>query len=164
MMKTAEKPQNSETYRRSPARSPQNLFVDVSTEILQHGRAIRFRAPGRSMHPTIKDEETITVEPVEKIAIKPGDIILYRSEGGVIAHRVVRIEKRNGTAHQFILRGDASGSPDAPVLPQQILGKVVCVERCGRLLNPSNWKAHTIRTVHHCACRLKRWLRDFFTL
>ena len=163
-MKTAEQHQNYESKTQSPACSPQRLFVDVSTELLRHGRAIRFRAPGSSMHPTIKDEDTITVDPVERTAIKPGDVLLYRSKVGVIAHRVVRIEKENGTAHQFILRGDASGSPDAPVLPHQILGKVVWVERCGRLIDPSNRKAQIIRTVHTFASRLRSCLREFLII
>ena len=45
------------------------------------------------MHPTIRDGEAITVEPVAPCAVKCGDILLYRGAGRVIAHRVVAITR-----------------------------------------------------------------------
>jgi hypothetical protein len=44
------------------------------------------------MYPTIRNNEVIGVEPVKPSQVKRGDIILYRTDRGVIAHRVVRIE------------------------------------------------------------------------
>jgi len=69
-------------------------FADLATELLERGHSVRFQAPGRSMHPTIKEGETITVEPTAPSEVKKGDIILYRGESSVIAHRVVRIEQK----------------------------------------------------------------------
>ena len=74
------------------------MFTDITMELLERGHSVKFRAPGRSMHPTIRAEETITVEPIEPPAVKRGDIILYRIESGVIAHRVIRIEKETTKA------------------------------------------------------------------
>jgi len=128
---------NSERANKS-VRSPQHSFTDVSTELLRSGQGIRFRAPGRSMYPTIKEHETITVQPVAPSRIKRGDIILYRWEQGVIAHRVVRIERGAHGGSCFILRGDASGAPDEPVEQAQVLGKVVSVERDGRSIDLNN--------------------------
>ncbi len=133
------------------------LFADLSVELLRRGHGVRFRAPGHSMHPTINDRETVTVEPVPPSDVKRGDIVLYRNEGGVVAHRVIRIERNNG-ASLFILRGDALGCPDESVAAQQVLGKVVCVERNGRSINPYGWKSSIFRTAHNCASRLKRRL------
>ena len=154
----------------SSAGISQYLFLDVSTELLQCGHSVRFQAPGRSMHPAIKEGETITVEPVEPPAVRTGDIILYRTEAGVIAHRVVGIEQRNPCSeaplraeeqiskprhspsqstelspHQlFILRGDASANCDRPIEGGQILGKVVSVERDGRLIDPYGTNARVM--------------------
>ncbi len=130
------------------------LFADLSVELLRRGHGVRFRAPGHSMHPTINDRETVTVEPVAPSSVKRGDIVLYRSEGGVVAHRVIRIERNNGTP-LFILRGDALGSVDEPVRVQQVLGRVVFVERNGRGINPYGWKSRIFRTAHNCASHLK---------
>src|SRR4030067_203750 len=71
--------------------SPRSLFVDVSTNLLSSGHPIRFRATGMSMHPTIANGETIIIEPVCPSQIERGDIILYRTNTGVIAHRVIKI-------------------------------------------------------------------------
>ena len=142
---------------RTPNRN--GLFIDLSTQLLQHGYRVSFRAPGHSMHPTINDRETVTVEPVPSSHVKTGDIVLYRSEGGVVAHRVIRIERNNDTTF-FILRGDALGCPDEPVAAQQVLGKVVSVERNGSSINPYGWKSSIFRSAHNCAFRFKR---RFFT-
>ena len=77
------------------------------------------------MHPTIRHGDLITVEPVEPSNLKRGDIILYRLQNGFIAHRLVNIEERNGCGLTFFLRGDASTTCDAPVQPEEVLGKVV---------------------------------------
>jgi phage repressor protein C with HTH and peptisase S24 domain len=159
MMKTVQQSQRLDPNAQSSASSTQQLFVDLSTDLLRRGQSIRFRAPGRSMQPTIRDGEVITVEPVSLADVKRGDIILYRSHMGVTAHRVTRIQKKDGTADLMILRGDAPGSPDELVLPRQVLGKVVWVERGGRLIAPWSWRAMIYRTLRFSVSRLKRWTR-----
>jgi signal peptidase I len=152
----AHAPMNSESASKSVF-SPHHLFTDVTTELLCSGQGIRFRAPGRSMHPTIKEGEIITVQPVPPSAVKIGDIILYRFKGGVIAHRVVRIE-RGDAGSRFILRGDASGICDEPVEPTQVLGKVLSVERNGRIIDLYRHRARIFRKARFCASHLKRWI------
>ena len=151
----------SNTQTRSP-----KVFPDITAELLEGGHSIRFQAPGRSMHPTIRDGETITVEPVTPSGVKVGDILLYRGKTGVIAHRVVQIERENTHAvtgssslspdYLFILRGDASVNCDFPVEQAQVLGKVVSVERAGRSIDLYTWRAKIGRIAHSCASRLKR--------
>ncbi|NOR52683.1 MAG: hypothetical protein GQ536_01145, partial [Candidatus Aminicenantes bacterium] len=82
-------------------------FAGVSYELLSCGNSVSFRAPGNSMRPTVFDGERVMVRPISPSDIKPGDIILYRYPGSVIAHRVISIEKRDSGAPRFILRGDA---------------------------------------------------------
>ncbi len=194
------------------ARSPQQLFIDMSTELLRQGKNVRFHAPGRSMHPAIKEGETITVAPIAPFDIKRGDILLYIVGRKVIAHRVVSIksEKNDSQSHSsanfaiqpashsaanfsthastpslahssahsstqasihskalnpqliFILRGDASLTCDDPVEAQQVLGKVVSVERGGRSIDLYCRRVKIIRMLRLCASRLKRWARNFF--
>ena len=100
-------------------------FGDLSAELLSLGFGVRFRAPGTSMHPTIRHGDLITVEPVAPSNLKRGDIILYRLQNAFIAHRLVNIEEQNGCGLTFFLRGDASTTCDAPVQPEEVLGKVV---------------------------------------
>jgi signal peptidase I len=148
-----------------------DLLTDLSTELLRQGKSIRFRAPGRSMYPTIKENEVITVEPIEPSSINIGDIILYRQERSVVAHRVARIitaellppclldaePPPNDTRHSFLLRSDTWGKEALrPVTDAQILGKVVRVERNGRHLDPYSRRAHLRLLIHTVGSRLKR--------
>jgi signal peptidase len=110
------------------------------------------------MYPTIRENEAITVEPVVPHDVKVGDIILYRSGESVVAHRVIRIEKGEGSASHFILREDTWGTLDEPVEAEQILGKVVSVERGGRSIDPYSTRAKVRLLVHTIASRLKRYI------
>ena len=153
------------------------------TDLLSHGYGVRFKAPGRSMYPTIREGEIITVQPIEPCNVKPGDILLYQADERVIAHRLVRIE-RNGndarfhhpslcTLHSalssdysvlspqssslsFLLRGDASGALDEPVEAHQILGKVVSVDRGGRNLGLYCRRVQMYRKFHIYASYFKK--------
>jgi len=168
------------------ARSPQQLFIDMSTGLLRRGQSVRFRAPGLSMHPAIKEGETITVVPISSFDIKRGDILLYIVGRKVIAHRVVSIKRRKSNSasdssfnfsthstshpsasssthsstlsprHLFILRGDASAICDEPVGAQQILGKVVSVEKDGQSIDLYSRRAKMLRIAHAWASRFKR--------
>ena len=104
------------------------------------------------MQPTIEDGELITVAPVAPESVKRGDILLYRSEQGVHAHRVVGRVK--GTVpllegdcplDHYLLRGDASVSCDAPVQLEQVIGRVVAVQRGGRNLALDSRLANLLR-------------------
>jgi len=105
-------------------------FVDLSTELLQDGQSIRFCAHGMSMKPTIQHGDYVTVEPVKPSEIRRGDIVLYRDRDHVIAHRVVGLI----ASKRFLFCGDGKGTADQPVCPDQILGRVVALERDGHLL------------------------------
>jgi hypothetical protein len=156
-----------------------DLFRDLSTELLSQGKSIRFHALGRSMYPTIREGEAITVAPIEPSSINIGDIILYRQDISVVAHRVVRIIKTElppagsldaeypsndtrhlslVTRHSFLLRDDTWGKQAVLVTGEQILGKVVRVERNGRHLDPYSRRAQIRLIAHTIASRIKRWV------
>ena len=154
------------------------------------------------MYPTILANETLVVEPVGPSEIHKGDIVLYRSNGSLFAHRVMGIvrddkgdeyssllqafcpvetrnapeavyggdgpspkvgPKRNGLysrcsseALLFILRGDASRTFDEPVTPEQVLGKVISIQRNGESLNPYSLKHKLACWAHKWAYRIRR--------
>jgi hypothetical protein len=108
------------------------LFQEVSRALLQQGLCVRFRPGGRSMQPTIRDGEAITVAPVRAAEVRRGDILLYGTQKGLIAHRVLGITGDCEADRRFILRGDCSSTADEPVRAEQVLGRVVAVEREGR--------------------------------
>ena len=113
------------------------MFNEITAELLRRGNRVRFRAAGASMQPTIEDGELITVAPVGPGSVKRGDILLYQNERGVVAHRVVGVVKgtvtiNGGDSPPYLIRGDASVSCDPPVAREQVIGRVVAVQRAGR--------------------------------
>ena len=144
--------------------SPFCLFTDVATGLLRQGYGVRFYARGWSMYPTIKDGEVITVEPVLPSQVKRGDILLHHNGRGMIAHRVVRIARKKAFLNTqnsvlgtfFIFRGDASSTCDEPVEEDQVLGKVVSVQRDDRLIDLDGLKSMILYTTHLCRSRFKR--------
>jgi len=149
-----------------------NLLADLCEELLRQGKSVRFHAPGRSMYPTIRESELITVEPIEPPCVKVGDIVLYRHDRSVVAHRVVRINSSEPetppscmldsrhlslvTRHSFVTRDDTWGKQNALVEGEQILGKVVRVERNGREISPYTRKAKLRLLIHTLGSRLER--------
>lgn len=148
------------------------IFPDLISNLLADGHDVKFRAPGDSMYPAICDGDVITVMPIEPATITIGDIILYRHKSGVVAHRVIRMAKRDVPDFQpsaprprpsvlssqsyFMLRGDAAVVFDEPVSVDQILGKVALVEREGRRIDPYSFRATICFKARRMAARLKR--------
>ncbi len=137
-----------------------NLLLDLTTELLSQGATVRFRPSGRSMYPSIREGELITVEPVRASDVKLADIVLYRSERGLIAHRVVdnRTQSSVFSPHHFLLHGDASLSDDQPVTAHQILGRVVEVQRNGRSIALASRGAKMWHKARRLACGVKGWI------
>lgn len=133
-----------------------HIFNNLIADLLSRGHSVRFQAKGKSMHPAIQEGEGIGVAPVEPSQVKRGDIILYRIQSGLIAHRVVALTPH----YSFILRGDASVSCDKPVAPQQILGKVVCVERDGRRVKLDTKIAKMLHQTRLWTSRLRRAIKQ----
>jgi signal peptidase len=139
-------------------------FDNLSAQLLNLGLGVRFRAPGTSMHPTIRHGDVITVEPAAPGNLRKGDIILCRLQRSLIAHRIVNIEEREGCEVTFILRGDASTTCDAPVKPEQVLGKVVCLERDHLTIDPYSSRVRLWSTLYQWLARLKRSVFERFLL
>jgi signal peptidase len=139
-----------------------DLFSLMMEETLYRGNSIRFRAPGDSMYPTICDGDLIMIHPIKPSEVIVGDIILYRHENGVVAHRVVNIQISQSsvlsTQHSFLLRGDAAIVYDDPVRADQILGKVVSIERNVRRFDPYCLRNSLLYKARRLAARIKKLL------
>jgi signal peptidase I len=138
------------------------MFQRLSTDLLQSGYGVRFRPGGFSMYPTIRDGEAVTVEPIRAHEVRRGDILLYRRERRVIAHRVVGIALGANAKRVFTLRGDSLSSCDAPVKQEQVLGRVVSVERKGRWIKLGGRRARIRSAVYLRAARLRKGLTQRF--
>ena len=110
-------------------------FEALARQILAEDRSIRFRARGSSMRPFIQDGDILLVEPVREYRIRAGDIVLFGDrKGAVLAHRVIRINQRDGGT-QFLVSGDANRATDGLIPLEHVLGRVVSLERKGHRRN-----------------------------
>jgi len=129
-------------------------FMRVLETLLSGGQPVRFRAPGWSMYPTIRDGDAITVVPLGPSPVRVGDVVLYRKGPAAIAHRVIGVRPAG-----FVMRGDAARTCDGPIEPAQVLGRVSAIERNGRTVHLDRMGPAWSRTIAY-ALRLAREARS----
>jgi signal peptidase len=123
---------------------------------------VRLRVTGASMVPAIWPGDILTVRRVDPEELRPGQIVLYRRQANLIAHRVTRV-----VADHVVTRGDTLPVADAPASMDDVVGRVVSLERNGRRVCPQEtlWPAAVsliLRRSDFClrvALRLGRLLR-----
>lgn len=114
-------------------------FLELSQELLEHGKTIRFHAHGRSMHPIIQNGDILIVEPLHGALAKTGDIIFYRRTNGMlVAHRLIS-QKNQKDNTDLITKGDSLKHYDPPISTGEVLGRVVRVEGRNRQLSLKAW-------------------------
>jgi signal peptidase I len=80
------------------------------------------------MYPSVKPGSVIYIEPVDQPAnLNNGDIITWKRNSGLVAHRLVRKFERESREY-FVTRGDCNLHEDKPVPADLIAGKVIKVE------------------------------------
>ena len=115
--------------------------------------AVRFRAEGGEMDPTIRNGEVITIAPLDLDQLVAADVVLCRHADSVVAYRLVAIGDESGS-RRYIVRGDAS--PDAIVMfAGDLLGKVVSVFRDGRTVPLTGRRARLAFAARSAASRAK---------
>jgi len=103
----------------------QILLKEAGFSLLAEGKTLEVRANGYSMYPAIKPGVIISIEPLPTGSEpRPGEIIAWKRDSGLVVHRVVRVEKNN-KGKVFITRGDSCKFEDPPVDAGKIAGKVI---------------------------------------
>ena len=102
---------------------------ELMRAVLDRGVPFRFRAPGFSMFPFVKDGDVITVCRLTGGAPGIGRVVAFVHPGTakVVVHRVV-----GRKAGLYLTKGDNSPEPDAFVRREGMLGCVTKIERNGR--------------------------------
>lgn len=104
-------------------------FAELLTAVLNKDCSFRFKAKGFSMHPFIKDDDVITVSPLNKRKLSLGDIIAayHVSNDTFMVHRLV---KKNG--NYYSLKGDNNPEADDILRINELIGRVTHIERDGK--------------------------------
>jgi signal peptidase I len=115
------------------------------------GRQHLIPISGHSMLPAIQDSDHALVSH-GCAGVRPGDVIVFRHEGTLIAHRVLRIE-RGDDGPTFVTKGDNVPRFDPHFSAGEIVGRVLAIERNGRTMS-----------LDTAAWRLSGWLITVGTL
>jgi len=134
-------------------------FAALTQDVLARGGIMRFTARGSSMRPFIHSDDVLIVHPIEEgQSPQIGDVLLCRlSYGRMVAHRLLRF--RPGA---LLLLGDACASPDGWVKSEDVLGRVVSIERNGQSFLPNRLLVRIwllLTPLRKSAIRIHRFLR-----
>ncbi|MGC2463586.1 MAG: signal peptidase I, partial [Candidatus Acidiferrum sp.] len=89
---------------------------------------IRLPAVGTSMVPAIQPGDVLTIQPVDPKEVSRGDIVVYAREEMLVVHRIVRTSPYS-SGHNLVTRGDRLMRDDNAILPDELIGRVACIER-----------------------------------
>lgn len=108
------------------------LALDAALDIWSRtGQKSVIAVTGRSMFPFIRDGDRVLVTHGAG-GVRRGDVILFRREGMLIAHRVLQSCETGST---FVTKGDNAFDLDPTLNAQEIVGRVRAVEREGRRMS-----------------------------
>jgi len=107
------------------------LLLRRASQLKREKGALFYYCLGPSMSPTLRAGDYLAIFPYGDQPLRRGDVVLFRPPGEerLIAHRLVAVVSTGLKA-----RGDNNDRQDPwPLLPENILGRVVQVERRGRV-------------------------------
>ncbi|NIM90444.1 MAG: signal peptidase I [Candidatus Aminicenantes bacterium] len=134
------------------------VLLELTKDIFKKRKSVRFQAKGWSMRPFIQDGDFITVSPVESSSVKTGEVVFYLAdENKVIVHRVMGKQKKEG-GMTLLIKGDAAFGPPERVDIQKALGKVVAIERKGRIRRIDTKLYHIIGLFFVGIAPFNRWI------
>ncbi len=107
----------------------------LAAEVVSSFGEVCLRVTGSSMLPSVWPGDILTVCRTDVAAVVPGEIVLSRCDGWLLAHRVVGKVERQG--EQFLItRGDSLPLADPPVSREDLLGTVTSIVRGVRRITP----------------------------
>lgn len=121
------------------------LGCELVADVAHSFGEVRLKVTGASMMPSIWPGDVITVRR-NTTNLQPGQVVLYRREGRLVAHRITRVQ-----GDLISTRGDSLPCDDPPIYTPDIIGQVISLIRDGRRvhLKRSVWKRAVSSTVRH---------------
>lgn len=125
------------------------LKCELAADVLRSSGKLRLQVTGWSMLPSIVPNDTLMIERATSEHISVGDIVLFRRDARLFAHRVVAkaVPAQQMDSPQIITRGDGMPQPDPMVRETELLGKVNFIVRNGKLIEPGRNLGFATRAV-----------------
>ena len=114
--------------------TPNSDKIDLE-QLLRDGNIIRIRPQGYSMYPLfIPGRDEALIQQADSTDCRRNDVVLYRRDQGILVlHRICRI-----TSDGFYMVGDNQYEVEGPLRQDQIIGKLIAVNRSGKEFTVEN--------------------------
>lgn len=109
-------------------------LMRLGEELLNEGATLKVTAGGLSMFPFLRKGDVIYLKKQKKEDYKNGDIVVFKTSEKFIAHRLIKLKKEENKI-MALCKGDSLVKYDKAFPVEQVLGKVISVERNGVKLN-----------------------------
>ena len=115
-----------------------SLCCGLVAEVAETGSEVCLKVTGSSMLPAVWPGDVLTVRRCQIVALQPGQIVLSRRNGQLVAHRLTSICGDD----LLITRGDSMPQNDPAMSASEVVGQVVGLSRNGRpvKLRQSFWQ------------------------
>lgn len=109
---------------------PQDLIHELQEDLYAKTGRQWAQITSGSMRPLLQVDDTVLIERVAPQDVRWGDIVLFRTEGRRVVHRVIGKGRRQGEP-AFLEKGDFNQGTSW-VLAEQVCGRVVAVRHGDR--------------------------------
>ncbi len=89
---------------------------------------LKLHVRGRSMWPTLRPDDQVTVEPTTTHDLKTGDWVLLQGQDTLFLHRFLGFTRQG----LLLTKGDGHCAPDSPWPPDALRGRAVAISRHGK--------------------------------
>lgn len=110
--------------------APDCAAAELARVALGRRVTVRLKLGGSSMFPAVRPGDIATIRCGPDLPSR-GDIVLYVRDGCCFAHRVIRFE-----GGRPVTQGDTLPAPDGPVAEDELLGRIVLIQRGRRCFVP----------------------------
>jgi len=103
-----------------------HLYSDLfqlTDDLLAENRQVKLKCMGYSMFPFLKKGDSVTLGKCSMSEVKPGDIVVFKSDNKWVAHRAIK-RKNTGGEECLVTRGDTCRHKDPCVTEKNFIGKI----------------------------------------
>ena len=138
------------------------MDTGIILSVLESGNSVELQATGCSMFPSLRHGDMVIINPIKTGDLpESGNIVVFKTNNGLVMHRMVKSAADNNGEQIIITRGDCQKENDIPVQLKQIIGVAVKYKRSGkdnaiRTYIPGRYRYHYNRKLFWLFNKLKR--------
>ncbi|MCM8762902.1 MAG: S24/S26 family peptidase [Candidatus Omnitrophica bacterium] len=95
---------------------------------------LKVRVKGKSMRPFLSEGDILFISPVGPAGVSKGDIVVYSENNNFVCHRIFKIQ-----GSHLLIKPDTGIKPEATLSFEQLIGRVVAVEKKGIIFRLDNF-------------------------